>query len=119
MPRNTSGLKRGGPGRTKGSKDAVPRSFKASIRAVFDDLLSKDPKILQAAVLRGLSSRKPKEAFLYVRLFADLTGELKQQIELSGSIDVDATTAIDIRRELDRLAAAYATGGAPAAPVAQ
>lgn len=84
MPRNTSGLKRGGPGRTKGSKDAVPRSFKASIRAVFEDLLSKDPKILQAAVLRGLSSRKPKEAFLYVRLFADLTGELKHQIELTG-----------------------------------
>jgi hypothetical protein len=88
VPRNTSGLKRGGPGRKKGAKDSVPRTFKASIKAVFEELLTSDPAIIREAVRRGLTCRKPKDAFPYVRIYAELSGELKQQVELSGTLDV-------------------------------
>ena len=43
MPRNTSGLKRGGPGRPKGAKNTVPGDFKASIRRVYEEVASSDP----------------------------------------------------------------------------
>jgi hypothetical protein len=69
MP-NTTGLKRtAGPGRPKGSKDAVPKSFKASIKRVFEDLATDEPDLIRAAVLRGLRGR-PRESFPYVQLAA-------------------------------------------------
>lgn len=72
---------KGQGGKPKGAKDHVPRSFKASLRAVYDEVLSEDPDILKAAVIRGLRARKPKEAFPYVRIFAELQGELKHVVQ--------------------------------------
>ena len=43
MSRNTSGLKRGGPGRPTGAKNTVPGDFKASIRRVYEEVASSDP----------------------------------------------------------------------------
>jgi hypothetical protein len=110
VPRNTSGLKRGGPGRKKGSKDVVPQSFKASIKAVYEDLLTNDPELVKSAVLRGLQARKPKEAFLYVRLFADLSGELKQQLEHTVDIVDHNAARQSLSSRIAGLAARLGTG---------
>ena len=101
--------KPGQGGKPKGAKDAVPRSFKASIRAVFADLERADPTLIRAAVERGLRSRKPKDAFPYVRIYAELSGELQHQIQVSGEIDVPSLrTALSGR--IARLAARLGAG---------
>lgn len=82
MPRNTSNLLRGGPGRKKGSKDAIPRTFKASVRAVYEEILSEDPDVLKTAILKGLQDRRSKDRFPYVRMLAEMQGELKQIVRL-------------------------------------
>jgi len=66
---DTRHLRRGGPGRPKGSKDRVTRTFKASIRQVFEEIASEDPDLIKTAVLRGLRGR-PRESFPYVQLAA-------------------------------------------------
>jgi len=56
-------------GRKKGSKDAVPRSFKASIKAVFADVASTDPALITRAIRKGLAAAPPK-SFPYLQLAA-------------------------------------------------
>lgn len=70
MARNTTGLRRGGPGRPKGSKDKVPRSFR-KIAAAFcaahaDDIASAMAKALKVKgertkLLSVLAALEPKE----------------------------------------------------------
>jgi hypothetical protein len=69
MPRNTTGLKRGGPGRPKGRRNNVPKSFKVSIKQVFEKVATDDPKLIEKAVLRGLKG-KPRESFPFLQLAA-------------------------------------------------
>ena len=85
--RNTQNLKRdAGPGRPKGSKDKVPRTFKASIKAAFEKIASDDPQLVEDAILKGLRGR-PREAFHYVQLAAYyLDGKPKEQLEVSGEL---------------------------------
>jgi len=110
--RGVSGNPKGKP---KGAKDRIPRAFKASIKAVFDELLTTDPTIVREAVRRGLISRKPKDAFPYVRIYAELSGELKQQVEVSGAIDV--TGARDaLAGRIAGLAARLGTGDVAGKP---
>jgi hypothetical protein len=108
-----------GAGRKPGAKDDVPRSFKASLKAVYEQVLTEDPDLIKNAVVRGLMARKPKEAFPYVRIFAELGHELKQQVEITGSLQVENELADDIRRQLDQLAATYAAGSVKPADVAK
>lgn len=81
---NTSNLKRGGsPGRPKGSRDKVTRTFKASIKHVFEEVATEDPELIRTAVLRGLRGR-PREAFPYVQLAAFyLDGKPAETIKLN------------------------------------
>jgi hypothetical protein len=72
-------------GKPKGAKDEVPRSFKASIRAVYEKIQHEKPELFVTAIERGLMSRRPKEAFPFVKLYAELIGEMKQQVELTGA----------------------------------
>lgn len=85
MPRNTSGLRRGGsPGRTKGRRDSVPRSLKASVKRVFEDITVTDPKLIREAILKGLRG-KPREAFPYVQLAAHyIDGKPAETVKLEG-----------------------------------
>lgn len=108
-----------GAGRKQGSKDEIPRSVKASLRAVYQEIVNDDPEILKTAVTRGLLERNSKARFPYVRLFAELYGELKQQVELSGAVTVSDEQLGDIRQQLDQLAAKYAAGGVVKAGVAE
>ncbi len=54
------------PGR-KGAKDRVPRSFRGSIKAIFEEVASEDPKLIYDAVIRGLKAPAPK-SFQYLQL---------------------------------------------------
>jgi hypothetical protein len=54
-------------GRKKGAKDKVPRSFKGSIKAVFEEIASEDPELIYQAVIKGLKAPAPK-SFQYLQL---------------------------------------------------
>jgi hypothetical protein len=56
-------------GRKKGSRDKVPRSFKASVRAIFEDIASMKPKVIRNAIVEGLKAPPPK-SFPYLQLAA-------------------------------------------------
>jgi hypothetical protein len=58
-----------GPGRPKGSHDKIPRSVKASIRAVFEEVATEDPELIRRAVRAGLEAPPPK-SFPYLQLAA-------------------------------------------------
>jgi hypothetical protein len=47
-------------GRKKGSKDKVPRTFKASVRAIFAEIASTKPKLIRNAIVEGLKAPPPK-----------------------------------------------------------
>jgi len=56
-------------GRKKGSRDKIPRTFKASVKAIYEEIASNDPGIIRRAIVRGLSAPPPK-SFPYVQLGA-------------------------------------------------
>lgn len=69
--RKTGGrdFKRGNPGKKKGAKDKVPRSFKASIRVLCEQLATDDPDLIRRALVKGLKAAAPK-SFQYLQMFA-------------------------------------------------
>lgn len=86
MGSNTSGLKRdAGPGRPKGRKNEVPKSFKASIKQVFENIATDDPELIKTAVLRGLKG-KPREAFPFLQLAAHyIDGKPADTVNVNGA----------------------------------
>lgn len=67
---NIANLKRtAGPGRPKGSKNKVPATVKASIKAVFEQIASDDPQMIKDAILKAIRG-KPRDAFPYLQLAA-------------------------------------------------
>jgi hypothetical protein len=97
-----------GAGRKPGAKDEVPRAFKASVKAVYEQIVSDEPDILINAIRRGLAERNAKARFPYVRMLAELQGELRQQIDLNATVTVDDERLRLIHTELERLAASHA-----------
>lgn len=55
------------PGRPKGSKDAVPRTFKGSIKRIFEEIATDDPDLIYRAMVKGLKASAPK-SFQYLQL---------------------------------------------------
>lgn len=99
MPKNNTTWGPGQGGKPKGAKDLVPRSFKATLLSVYEKVCSDDPEIIGRAVVAGLRSRRPKEAFPFVKLYAELRGELKQVLQFQDApplLVVDQLTAEDI-----------------------
>ena len=90
---NQQNLKRSaGPGRPKGSKDSIPRTFRASIKKVFEDIASTEPTLIEKAVRAGLASAPPK-SFAYVQLAAHyLDGKPTDKVDLTHS---GAVTLVD------------------------
>lgn len=70
--RKTGGrnFKKGQGGRKKGSKDKVPRSFKASIKAMYERLALEEPQLFEGAIKRDLKSRRGSVAFQHTQLAA-------------------------------------------------
>jgi hypothetical protein len=99
MPKNNTTWKKGEGGKPKGAKDLIPRSFKATLLSVYEKVCSDEPELIERAVMSGLRSRRPKEAFPFVKLYAELRGELKQVLQFQDApplLVVDQLTAEDI-----------------------
>ena len=58
--------------RPKGAKDKVPRSLKASIRAICRAIGTEKPEVIERALLEGIKARPPK-SFQYLQLWAHYT----------------------------------------------
>jgi hypothetical protein len=56
-------------GRRKGAKDRIPRTFKASVRAIFEEVAATHPQMLRDAVTKGLAAPPPK-SYPYLQLLA-------------------------------------------------
>jgi hypothetical protein len=57
---NTQNLKRdAGPGRPRGSRNKVPLSVKASIKAVLEEVAVSNRDEIREAILKGIRSRPP------------------------------------------------------------
>ncbi len=56
-------------GRRKGAKDKIPRTFKASMRAIFEEVAATHPHTLRDAVTKGLTAPPPK-SYPYLQLLA-------------------------------------------------
>lgn len=80
--------KSGNPrGRPKGSGDKVPRTFTASIKAMYEKLATEHPEMFEGAIKRDLTARHGTAAFHHVQLAAHyLDGKPKEQLELSGEV---------------------------------
>ena len=53
----------------KGSKDSVPRSFKASVKRAFEEIGAEHPTLFGDAIVKGLNAAPPK-SFHYLQLAA-------------------------------------------------
>lgn len=62
-------FKKGQGGRKRGAKDKFPRSFKASIAAVINEVAVEDPALIKSCIVRGLKAAAPK-SFAYLQLAA-------------------------------------------------
>lgn len=55
-------------GRPKGAKDRVPRTFRASIKAMYEKLATEHPELFEDAFRRDLRAKRGTAAFHHVRL---------------------------------------------------
>jgi hypothetical protein len=86
VARNTSGLKRdAGPGRPKGSKDRIPKSFKASIARAYEELANEDPNLYKDRIRRDVKSGRGSVGFHHIQLAAYyLDGKPVETVKVNG-----------------------------------
>lgn len=74
-------------GRPRGAKDAVPRSFRTSIRAMYERLAAEQPELFEEAIKRDLRAKQGTAAFHHIQLAAYyLDGKPSDKLELSGEL---------------------------------
>jgi len=62
----------------------VPRTFKASVRAIFIDVAENDPALLREVIIRGIQANPPK-SFSYLQLAAHyLDGKPVERLQIKG-----------------------------------
>lgn len=84
MARNTTGLRRGGPGRPKGSKNKLTGCAKASVRSVMEELTCLHIDEIRAAFLKGINA-KPPHSLRYLEVIAAyIDGKPTETIKLKG-----------------------------------
>jgi hypothetical protein len=100
-------------GRKKGSKDRVPRSFKGSIKKIFEEIASEQPELIYQAVEKGLKAPAPK-SFPYLQLVtAYIDGkpmeavpidEVRRLVRAIGALFLDLVDDEKLRRQFaDRI----------------
>ena len=107
-----------GPGRTPGTPDSVPRTVRASIRQIFQELGEQEPEIYKKAIRKGLQAGT-RDSFPFVRLAAAYLDGVPAQtlrIEDENKLDLGALRAIFYEVETERQAAALDAGGDPELP---
>jgi hypothetical protein len=95
-------------GRKKGSKDKIPRSFKGSIKKIFEEVATEQPDLLYKAVVNGLRAPAPK-SFPYLQLVtAYIDGkpmevfsaaDVRQFVRQTGALFVAVVIDPDLRRQ--------------------
>jgi hypothetical protein len=95
------------PGRIskpKGAKDVIPRSEKASIRAIAADIILNQPDVIRESLMRGFQASPPK-SLPYLTLAATLIGEaIDQRVQVTGPdggpIQLEAVRTEQLRAEV-------------------
>jgi hypothetical protein len=88
-------------GRPKGSKDKIPRTWKGSIKAIFEAISSEQPELLRDAMVKGLKAKAPK-SFPYLQLAVHyIDGRPRQAIELTGADDKPITFTLRLDPHAD------------------
>ena len=96
-------------GRGKGARDIVPRSEKASIRAIAADIIVNHPDVIRESLMRGFQASPPK-SLPYLTLAAALVGEaIDQRVQVTGPdggpLQIEAVRAEELRAQVrERLA---------------
>lgn len=89
-----------GKGRPKGAKDKVPRSFKASIRVLYQQLAADRPDLFENAVVKGLSA-KPPFSFQYLQMGAHyIDGKPADTLKIIPLSKLSDETLAAIKRDL-------------------
>lgn len=96
MSRNVSAkslanLRRGGPGRHKGSRN---RLSVTSLREMFAELEQQHPDLLKTTLIRGLQARPPA-SFPYLQLCVHyLVGKPKDVLAVEGTVTIEDKRAV-------------------------
>jgi hypothetical protein len=88
MPRNTAGLRRGGPGRPKGSKNKVPGTVKAAIQEACFQVGKDDLKLVRAALEKGIQADPPKSHPYLLTFFHYVLGKPADTLTLKGDVQL-------------------------------
>ena len=96
---NPQNLKRtAGPGRPKGSKDKIPKTFKTSLYAIFHELQDTQPELFINAIRSGLEAKAPIN-FQYLQLWAHYTeGKPVERVEHAGEVTMPSQVIIELHR---------------------
>lgn len=103
-PQNKNLKRTAGPGRPKGSRDKIPRSFRASVAQLYRDLADEQPELYRDAIERGLRSEPPK-SFPYLQLAASyIDGKPRDHIDVDLT---DARIPLEVFREIAQAGRRY------------
>jgi len=93
-------FKKGEGGRKKGAKDKLPRSFKRSIKVLYEQLADQRPELFAKALVRGLESRPPF-SFSYLQMGAHyLDGKPADTVRLQPDLSKLSDEELDLFEKL-------------------
>jgi hypothetical protein len=77
----------------------VPRTFRASIKTMYEKLATENPELFEDAIRRDLKAKGGTAAFHHVQLAAHyLDGKPKEQVEISGDVSVPSQVTFVITK---------------------
>lgn len=94
-------FKKGQGGRKKGAKDKVPRSFKASIKNIYERLATEEPELFEGAIRRDLKSKRGSVAFQHTQLAAHyLDGKPAETIKVRPDLSKYSEAELEVLERL-------------------
>ncbi len=98
-PKSRANLKRGGPGRPPGTKNKIPATIKAAFQTVYHQLLKEEPEVFEAALRRGITSKKPTEAFAYLAIASHYVyGKPVETVKHQGDAQHPMTVVLELHK---------------------
>jgi hypothetical protein len=74
-------------GRKPGSKGAIPPTFKASLKRIFNEIATEEPGLLKTAIRDGIMA-KPPYSFQYIQVAAHyIDGKPSDKVEHEGAVE--------------------------------
>jgi hypothetical protein len=94
-------FKKGNRGRPKGAKDKVPRTFKASIKNIYERLAIDEPALYENAIRRDLKSKRGSVAFQHTQLAAYyLDGKPAETVKVQPDLSNLTVEELDVLERL-------------------